>query len=143
MCKTGIMPYAAGENLPAAVLFLNSNKSEENIRKKAAKAREKCLSHGIMLGNDVVVNKGPDRDIDRDAVNLLISFLLTGQYDLVAVDKLADLAEDGDDLEEFMKDVGNIGVGFLELSTMNFYMYQKEKPAVDSIIWIWDGGGGC
>ena len=143
MCNIGIMLEAAGVNLPAAILFMNSNKSGRNIRKKVAKTREKCLSHGIMLGHDVVINKGPDRDIDRDAVNLLISFLLTGQYDMVAVDKLTDITEDVSDLEEFMKDAANIGVGFLELSTMDYYMYKEEKPAPDNVILIWDGGIGC
>lgn len=142
MCKIGIVLENAGVQMPAAVLFVNSNKSESNIRRKVAKTREKCLSHGIMLGHDVVINKGPDRDIDRDAVNLLISFLLTGQYDLVAVDKLADITEDVSDLEEFMKDAAGIGVGFLELSTMAFYMY-KEEAVRDNIIPIWDGGIGC
>ena len=47
MCKIGIMLGTAGENLPSAILFMNSNKSEKNIRKKVAKTREKCLSHGI------------------------------------------------------------------------------------------------
>ena len=88
MCKIGIMLGTAGENLSSAILFMNSNKSEKNIRKKVDKTREKCLSHGIILGHDVVICKGPDRDVDRDAVNLLISFLMTGQYDMVAVDKL-------------------------------------------------------
>lgn len=73
MCKIGIMLGTAGENLPSAILFMNSNKSEKNIRKKVAKTREKCPSHGIILGRDVVICKGPDRDVDRDAVNLLIS----------------------------------------------------------------------
>lgn len=143
MCKIGIVLENAGVQMPAAVLFMNSNKSESNIRRKVAKTREKCLSHGIMLGHDVVINKGPDRDIDRDAVNLLISFLLTGRYDLVAVDKLADITEDVSDLEEFMKDAAGIGIGFLELSTMDFYMYKEEEPVRDNIIPIWDGGFGC
>ena len=98
MCKIGIMLGTAGENLPSAILFMNSNKSEKNIRKKVDKTREKCLSHGIILGHDVVICKGPDRDVDRDAVNLLISFLMTGQCDLVAVDKLTDLTEDVSDM---------------------------------------------
>ena len=98
MCKIGIMLGTAGENLSSAILFMNSNKSEKNIRKKVAKTREKCLSHGIILGHDVVICKGPDRDVDRDAVNLLISFLMTGQYDMVAVDKLTDLTEDVSDM---------------------------------------------
>ena len=118
MCKIGIMLGAAGENLFSAILFMNSNKSEKNIRKKVDKTREKCLSHGIILGHDVVICKGPDRDVDRDAVNLLISFLMTGQYDMVAVDKLTDLTEDVSDMEELMKDAAKIGVGFLELSTI-------------------------
>ena len=143
MCKIGIVLENAGVQMPAAVLFMNSNKSESNIRRKVAKTREKCLSHGIMLGHDVVISKGPDRDIDRDAVNLLISFLLTGRCDLVAVDKLADITEDVSDLEEFMKDAAGIGIGFLELSTMDFYMYKEEDPARDKIIPIWDGGFGC
>lgn len=48
MCKIGIMLGAAGENLSSAILFMNSNKSEKNIRKKVDKTREKCLSHGII-----------------------------------------------------------------------------------------------
>lgn len=118
MCKIGIMLGTAGENLSSAILFMNSNKSEKNIRKKVDKTREKCLSHGIILGHDVVICKGPDRDVDRDAVNLLISFLMTGQYDMVALDKLTDLTEDVSDMEELMKDAAKIGVGFLELSTI-------------------------
>ena len=98
MCEIGIMLGTAGENLSSAILFMNSNKSEKNIRKKVDKTREKCLSHGIILGHDVVICKGPDRDVDRDAVNLLISFLMTGQYDMVAVDKLTDLTEDVSDM---------------------------------------------
>lgn len=143
MCKISVILDAAGVNLPEAVLFMNSNKSERNIRKRVAKTREKCLSRGIMIGHDVVIHKGPDRDIDRDSVNLLIFFLLTGQYDMVAVDKLTDITEDVSDLEEFMKDAANIGVGLLELSTMGFYMYQEENPAPDNVVPIWDGGIGC
>lgn len=123
MCKIGIMLGTAEENLPSVILFMNSNKSEKNIRKKVAKTREKCLSHGIILGHDVVICKGPDRDVDRDAVNLLISFLMTGQYDMV-VDKLTDLTEDVSDMEELIKDAAKIGVGFLELSTMDYYEYK-------------------
>ncbi|MBO5033565.1 MAG: hypothetical protein J6D08_17070 [Lachnospiraceae bacterium] len=118
MCNIGIMLETAGVQMPAAVLFMNSNKSERNIRKKVAKTREKCLSHGIMLGHDVIINKGPDRDIDRDAINMLISLLLDGKYELVVVDKLTDLTNDFSDLEEFLKDAAAIGIGVFELSTM-------------------------
>ncbi len=143
MCKIGIRLGTAWENLSSAILLMNSNKSEKNIRKKVAKTREKCLSHGIILGHDVVICKGPDRDVDRDAVNLLISFLMTGQYDVVALDKLTDLTEDVSDMEELMKDAAKISVGFLELSTMDYYEYKDVKPAPDNIIPIWDGGTGC
>lgn len=118
MCKIGIMLENAGVQMPAAVLFMNSNKSERNIRRKVAKTREKCLSHGILLGHDVIINKGPDRDIDRDAINMLISLLLDGKYELVVVDKLTDLTTDLSDLEEFLKDAAAIGVSVFELSTM-------------------------
>lgn len=118
MCKIGIMLENAGVQMPAAVLFMNSNKSERNIRRKVAKTREKCLSHGILLGHDVIINKGPDRDIDRDAVNMLIALLLDGEYELVVVDKLTDLSTDLSDLEEFLKDAAAIGVSVFELSTM-------------------------
>lgn len=118
MCNIGIVLGDAGVKLPTAILFMNSNKSERNIRKKVAKTREKCMSHGIVLGHDVVINKGPDRDIDRDAVNMLITFLLDGEYQMIVVDKLTDLTSDLSDLEEFLNDAAAIGVSVFELSTM-------------------------
>ena len=42
-----------------------------------------------------------------------------------------------------MKNAAKIGVGFLELSTMDCYEYKDVKPAPDNIIPIWDGGTGC
>ena len=74
MCNIGIVTADAGVKIPMAILFKNSNKSERNIHKKVAKTREECMAHGIILGHEVVINKGPDRDIDRDAVNMLITF---------------------------------------------------------------------
>ena len=62
---------------------------------------------------------------------------------MVAVDKLTDLTEDVSDMEELMKDAAKIGVGFLELSTMDCYEYKDVKPAPDNIIPIWGGGTGC
>ena len=46
-------------------------------------------------------------------------------------------------MEELMKDAAKIGVGFLELSTMDYYEYKDVKFAPDNIIPIWDGGTGC
>ena len=130
MCNIGIVLGDAGVKLPTAILFMNSNKSERNIRKKVTKTREKCMTHGIMLGHDVVINKGPDRDIDRDAVNMLITFLLDGEYQMIVVDKLTDITNDLSDLEEFLKDAAAIGVSVFELSTMQErrHVYMEGCP---------------
>jgi hypothetical protein len=135
MCNIGIALGDAGVKLPTAILFMNSNKSERNIRKKVAKTREKCMSHGIVLGHDVVINKGPDRDIDRDAVNLLITFLLDGEYQMIVVDKLTDLTSDLSDLEEFLNDAAAIEVSVFELSTMQIrhHVYMEGCPDCSAI----------
>ena len=135
MCNIGIVTGDAGVKLPTAILFMNSNKSERNIRKKVAKTREKCMSHGIVLGHDVVINKGPDRDIDRDAVNLLITFLLDGEYQIIVVDKLTDITSDLSDLEEFLNDAAAIGVSVFELSTMQIrnHVYMEGCPDCSAI----------
>lgn len=132
MCNIGIILENTRVQMPTAVFFMNSNKSECNIRKKVAKIREKCLSHGIILGHDVIINKGPDRDIDRNAINMLISLLLNGKYEMIIVDKLTDLATDLSDLEDFLKDAAAIGVSVFELSTMQ----------VRSHVYL-EGGIGC
>lgn len=135
MCNIGIVLGDAGVKLPTAILFMNSNKSERNIRKKVAKTREKCMSHGIVLGHDVVINKGPDRDIDRDAVNMLITFLLDGKYQMIVVDKLTDLTSDLSDLEEFLNAAAAIGVSVFELSTMQIrhHVYMEGYPDCSAI----------
>ena len=95
-----------------AVMFMNSNKSESNIRSIIQQNRQKCSMAGITLMNETIAN----RDIDRDAVNMLITRLITGQYDTVVVENMTDITADESDLEEFMYDAANIGVGFFELS---------------------------
>ncbi len=159
MCSN-VKSVAVGALVHPAIMFMNSNKSESNIRQIIQANRQKCSMVGIVLMNETIVNKGPDRDIDRDAVNMLITRLITGQYDTVVVENMADITADKSDLEEFMHDAANIGVGFFELSTMQYHMYDttvrpadketpfgypsmskkqdnnKERP-------IWDGGTGC
>ena len=117
--------------LMQGILLMNSNKSECNIRKKVAKTREKCMSHGIVLGHDVVINKGSDRDIDRDAVNMLISFLIEGKYQMIVVDKLTDITSDLSDLEEFLNDAAAIGVSVFELSTMQIRHHVYMEGCLD------------
>ncbi len=142
MCNIGIVLADAGVKLPTAVLFMNSNKSERNIRKKVAKIRDKCISQEIVLGQDVIINKGPDRDIDRDAVNMLISLLLVGEYQMIVVDKLTDITTDASDLEEFLNDAAEIGVSVFELSTMQVRRHAfkegcPECSPVGNIIRMW------
>lgn len=105
----------------SAVMFINSNKSERNINKIIQENRQKCNIAGITSLDECIVSKGPNRDIDRDAINVLISFLITGRYDTVVVKNMADITADKSDLREFMHDASNVGIGFLELSTMQYY----------------------
>lgn len=126
-----------------AVMFMNSNKSESNIRSIIQQNRQKCSMVGITLMNETIVNKGPNRDIDRDAVNMLITRLITGQYDTVVVENMTDITADESDLEEFMYDAANIGVGFFELSTMQYHIYDLTNGSADKERPIWGGGKGC
>lgn len=130
MCNIGIVLGDAGVKLPTAILFMNANKSERNICKTVAKTREKCMSHGIVLGHEVVINKGPDRDIVRDAVNMFITFLLDGEYQVIVINKLTELTSDLSDWEEFLNDAATIGVSVFELSTMQvrYHVYMEGCP---------------
>lgn len=138
--KTGMI--GAGTIGTPAVLFMNTNKSESNIRKNIVEIRGICHSAGLDLKHEVIIHKGPDRDIDREAVNMLIALLLTGQYQVVVVEKMTEITEDKSDLEEFMRDAANIGVGFFELSTMQ-YRIHEERAFFGNFIPVWDGGIGC
>ena len=120
-----------------AVMLINTNTAEANILRIIQEGRKKCSMMGITLMRECIVSKGPDRDIDRDAVNILIGLLMTGRYDTVAVEKLTDITEDSADLEEFMHDTASIGVGFFEISTMRYYRYEKAVGiyAVERMAW--------
>ncbi len=111
------------ENMPSAIMFMNSNKSGRNISKKVEKVREKCVFRGINVGNDIVVSKGPNRDIDRPAINALISLVLRRGYKVVVVDKLTDITTDIYDLETFLDDAAYAGVKVFEISTMQYRRY--------------------
>lgn len=134
MCNVGIVINGEVFPLPGefkhGILFMNTNKSERNIRRMIAEKRLECIPYGIAIGHDTVICKGPDRDIDREAVNLLISFLLTGEYETVVVDRLADITPELSDLEEFLKDAAKIGVSVFELSSMTVrnHVYLEGCP---------------
>ena len=142
MCSN-VKSFEVGLPRRPAIMFMNSNKSESNIRNIIQENRQKCRMAGIALMNETIVNKGPDRDIDRDAVNMLIASLITGQYDTVVVEKMTDITSDMSDLEEFMRDAANIGIGFFELSTMQYHIYDLTKCPADMEKAIWGGGKGC
>ena len=142
MCSN-VKSFEVGLPRRPAIMFMNSNKSESNIRNIIQENRQKCRMAGIALMNETIVNKGPDRDIDRDAVNMLIASLITGQYDTVVVEKMTDITSDMSDLEEFMRDAANIGIGFFELSTMQYHIYDLTKCPADMEKPIWSGGKGC
>lgn len=111
------------ENMPSAIMFINSNKSGRNISKKVEKAREKCFLRGINVGYEFVVSKGPNRDIDRPAINALISVVSRRGYKVVVVDKLTDITTDIYDLETFLDDAAYAGVKVFELSSMQYRRY--------------------
>ena len=142
MCSN-VKSFEVGLPRRPAIMFMNSYKSESNIRNIIQENRQKCRMAGIALMNETIVNKGPDRDIDRDAVNMLIASLITGQYDTVVVEKMTDITSDMSDLEEFMRDAANIGIGFFELSTMQYHIYDLTKCPADMERPIWGGGKGC
>ena len=142
MCSN-VKSVTVGVLMHPAVMFMNSNKSEGNIRRIIQENRQKCRMAGLALMNETIVNKGPDRDIDRDAVNMLIASLITGQYDTVVVEKMTDITSDMSDLEEFMRDAANIGIGFFELSAMQYHIYDLTKCPADMEKAIWGGGKGC
>lgn len=104
-----------------ALLFLNSNKAEINIRKITESYRLACQLVGLDLAMEAVVSKGPDRSIDRDAVNELIACLLTRRYEVVVVKTMEEITEDAADRMEFLMDAAGIGIVFFELDTMQFY----------------------
>ena len=142
MCSN-VKNVTVGVLMHPAIMFMNSNKSEDNIHRIIRENRQKCSVAGIALMNEAIINKGPDRDIDRDAVNMLITRLISGQYDTVVVENMTDITADESDLEEFMHDAANIGVGFFELSTMQYHMYDTTVCSADKERPIWDGGAGC
>lgn len=113
-------------------LIEKSGISKNKLSHKAEIQRTQLNNY---CNNDVVINKGYDRDIDRDAVNMLITFLLDGEYQMIVVDKLTDLTSDLSDLEEFLNDAAAIGVSVFELSTMQIrhHVYMEGCPDCSTI----------
>ena len=142
MCRE-VVSICVGFPAHTAVMFMNSNKSERNVRRMFQESRRECMGAGITLMHECIVSKGPNRDVDRDAVNRLVSVLISGRYDTVVVERLSDLTADASDLEEFMRDAARSGIGFFELSTMRYHMGDTERKPADRERLAWDGGAGC
>lgn len=142
MCSNTVKIMLAGMGPSPAVLFMNSNKSEYNLCRIIRKIRRECRPYGIELQHECIVNKGPNRDIDREAINMLISLLISGRYEIVVVNRMSDLTEDVSDLEEFMKDILAIGVHFFELSTMQFHFSTHSEKDYSQERSIWKSGWG-
>ena len=119
MCSN-VKSFEVGVLVHPAVMFMNSNKSESNIRQLIQKNRQKCSMAGIALMNETI-----------------------GQYDTVVVENMTDITADESDLDEFMHDAANIGVGFFELSTMQYHIYDLAKCPAGKERPTWSGGKGC
>ena len=113
MCSN-VKSVTAGVLMHPAVMFMNSNKSESNIRRLIQQNRQKCSMAGIALMNETIV-----------------------------VENMTDITADESDLEEFMYDAANIGVVFFELSTMQYHICNLSKCPADKERSIWSGGKGC
>lgn len=142
MYRSNLKLVFNGMNFSPAILFMNSNKSERNLQGIVKENRQKCSPYGIELQHDCIVNKGPNRDIDRDAINMLISMLITGRYEVVVVNKMTDLTDDLSDLNEFMKDAFFMGIYFFELSTMKFHFNSYFESGCYERRPIWSEGLG-
>jgi hypothetical protein len=138
MYKNIVEMMFAEINLSPAVLFMNSNKAKHNLRKIIKEIRRECRPYGIELQHECIVNKGPDRDIDREAVNMLISLLITGKYKIVVVNKMTDLTTDLFDLDEFTKDASDSGIHFFELATKQFYFHTYSIKVSGEERTLWD-----
>ena len=142
MYKNIVEMMFAEMKLSPAVLFMNSNKAEYNLGKIIKDIRRECRSYGIELQHECIVNKGPDRDIDREAINMLISLLITREFKIVVVNKMTDLTTNLFDLNEFTKDASEMGVRFFELTTKQFYFHTYSGKTSEEERTLWDNRVG-
>lgn len=57
MCKIGIMLGTAGENLPSAILFMNSNQCDKRLQEIARdrKFYNKCMRNEIKVSHALIL----------------------------------------------------------------------------------------
>lgn len=59
--SSNVKSFEVGSLVHPAIMFMNSNKSESNIRQTIQRNRQKCSVAGIALMNEAIINKGPNR----------------------------------------------------------------------------------
>lgn len=66
----------------------------QQAQKRSQQNRQKCSMAGVALMNEAIINKGSNRDIHREAINMLITRLNSGRYDTVVVKNMSDITAD-------------------------------------------------
>lgn len=116
----------AGTKVKPAIFFMNTNKAECNAAAIAEQVKKICKPYGMNV-YALITSKGPDRDIDSEEINKLITVIMQGQFEIVVVKDMTDLTNNLDDLEEFMNDAAEFGIRFFELSTMRIRYNEYEE----------------
>lgn len=104
----------AGMKVKSAIFFMNTNKAECNAVAIAEQVKKVCKPYGMNV-YALITSKGPDRDIDREEINKLITIIMQGQFEIVVVKDMTDFTNNLDDLEEFMNDAAELGIRFFNL----------------------------
>ena len=121
-----MMTKINGNYVREGMLFIVSRRANANIQNVAVEISGKCLEEGIVC-NELLVDKSFDRNTDRDVITLLLEKLDGGNVDTLVVQRMADLTDDIDDLEELMNIIANKGVNIFDLSIMQYRMNNYEE----------------
>lgn len=121
-----MMTKINGNYVRAGMLFIVSRRANANIQNVAVEISGKCLEEGIVC-NELLVDKSFDRNTDRDVITLLLEKLDGGNVDTLVVQRMADLTDDIDDLEELMNIIANKGVNIFDLSIMQYRINNYEE----------------
>ena len=121
-----MMTKINGNYVREGMLFIVSRRANANIQNVAVEISGKCLEEGIVC-NELLVDKSFDRNTDRDVITLLLEKLDGGNVDTLVVQRMADLTDDIDDLEELMNIIANKGVNIFDLSIMQYRINNYEE----------------
>lgn len=121
-----MMTKINGNYVREGMLFIVSRRANANIQNVAVEISGKCLEEGIVC-NELLVDKSFDRNTDRDVITLLLEKLDGGNVDTLVVQRMADLTDDIDDLEELMNIIANKGINIFDLSIMQYRINNYEE----------------